>query len=969
MANVFLSIPVPAADGAGAAVDVSTMGRTKTFVIGGGFRATVNVEYAVDAMGTIWAPIGTFHQSGNLTIDVACLWLRAVTSDYVSGAPNLDVGADDAGATAAALLSDGAAVDISTLARFKTVIVPYGFTGTVDLSEDGVVWAQIFGFSAQQPNAQSREVFGQYARCRGTVNGVAAGCSIAGADNDSGGGGGGANACDINIQDYGAVGNGIHDDTEAVQNAVDAALASGKDLLVPSATDAYKLTSVVTVAATEGFRMKGCGARAKFVYPSATNVNAFLFSAGSNKVTVDNIWFEGDHNDDKDVNSGVAIYMDQAATDLDVIGCRFDYCRPHQASANYSTAGRFQFLTCRVFNAPLPISPSGHTLIKGCWFVNDEVVATRCQAVYIFGANEACDIEGCVFIKIAEEAIQWRAGSSRFDQKYGLSVRGCYFESIPQYAIWVGSDDTTNVGAAVITDNRFRNVNGPIQSQGCRMPIIESNNIWWDWEYPFTITPGSGFGINASAGGLFAGQLGQSTSVSIKNNTLTHRHPFWGKLTINALPAPGETITVGAIVYLFVAGAPAAPYEIQIAGDTGGQVENIQAALQGRDSVSSPMNPALRDPSDAFSNQYIQNDAPINEQIIAGKSTFALSTTSAGIAVTAVIDARYAATYGINVDRSQWPSVSGNVITDFTNAIAMQHSYWPVVDNNTINNGAPILGIGNTWSTYSNNHFLAIQQANGFRPFRQLMLQDGFPLCYNNGLVTPNEYTTLELMGAYGTVTVGNGRARTFMCYGKEYFTDEASNTLNWRWNDSNTVQLRGQGMTALDLTFKRTAPGPTEFNSATDLIAKINATGDWSAAFAAYTDVGGTPNPEMMIEVSVTAPGEPPNLADPPRLYVTTASLICGQIMKDDSKDYAELLGGCNGVVAGLGATKTAIFSRIISQTLPPTVRTVRADNTVTELNPTVYGDDLIYGYAAEVTHDATVDATVQFAFAVPNQ
>jgi hypothetical protein len=175
--------------------------------------------------------------------------------------------------------------------------------------------------------------------------------------------------------------------------------------------------------------------------------------------------------------------------------------------------------------------------------------------------------------------------------------------------------------------------------------------------------------------------------------------------------------------------------------------------------------------------------------------------------------------------------------------------------------------------------------------------------------------------------------------------------------------------MTALDLTFKRTAPGPTEFNSATDLIAKINATGDWSAAFAAYTDVGGTPNPEMMIEVSVTAPGEPPNLADPPRLYVTTASLICGQIMKDDSKDYAELLGGCNGVVAGLGATKTAIFSRIISQTLPPTVRTVRADNTVTELNPTVYGDDLIYGYAAEVTHDATVDATVQFAFAVPNQ
>lgn len=95
MANVFLNIPVPTSDGAGAAVDVSAMGKTKSLVIGGGFRATVNVEYAIGDTPTDWAPLATFLQAGNLTIDVACQWIRAVTSDYVSGTPNLDVGSND----------------------------------------------------------------------------------------------------------------------------------------------------------------------------------------------------------------------------------------------------------------------------------------------------------------------------------------------------------------------------------------------------------------------------------------------------------------------------------------------------------------------------------------------------------------------------------------------------------------------------------------------------------------------------------------------------------------------------------------------------------------------------------------------------------------------------------------------------------------------------------------------------------
>lgn len=188
MANVFFDIPVPTANGAGAAVDVSTMGKTKSFVIGGGFRCCVNIEYALDDIGTEWAPLATFLQSGNLTIDVAAHWLRAVTSEYQSGAPNVDVGGNDAGLVMATLTGDGASVDISTLPGFKTVIVPTGFVGTIDISEDGSDWAQVFSFQTGAAAGQSREFYGQFARVNPV--GAALDVRIAGTSNDSGGGGG-----------------------------------------------------------------------------------------------------------------------------------------------------------------------------------------------------------------------------------------------------------------------------------------------------------------------------------------------------------------------------------------------------------------------------------------------------------------------------------------------------------------------------------------------------------------------------------------------------------------------------------------------------------------------------------------------------------------------------------------------------------------------------------------------------------
>src|SRR5262245_50087743 len=162
MANQFVNVPVPAANGPGAAVDVSTMGKSKSIVCGGIFQATVNLEFSNDAGALVWAPLATFQQSGNLVINVACHWIRANVANFKSGAANVDVGGDSAGTLFAQLPGGGAPVNIAGLPEFKTVVSSPTFSGVVEVSEDGVSYAQIF--SLPDGGAQSRDVIAQFAR-------------------------------------------------------------------------------------------------------------------------------------------------------------------------------------------------------------------------------------------------------------------------------------------------------------------------------------------------------------------------------------------------------------------------------------------------------------------------------------------------------------------------------------------------------------------------------------------------------------------------------------------------------------------------------------------------------------------------------------------------------------------------------------------------------------------------------------
>lgn len=158
MANQFVDLPTTASDGPGAWVDMSSFGALKTITVspnGGVFSPFITVEFSNQDAPTVGAPLATFQQAKDQTFEVACHWMRAVTSNYKGGgAATCAVGGTDDGTHSLQLPVPagnglGAAVDVSSLPNFKTVQVGGSFGGTllVLISEDGgTTYNQAFSF-------------------------------------------------------------------------------------------------------------------------------------------------------------------------------------------------------------------------------------------------------------------------------------------------------------------------------------------------------------------------------------------------------------------------------------------------------------------------------------------------------------------------------------------------------------------------------------------------------------------------------------------------------------------------------------------------------------------------------------------------------------------------------------------------------------------------------------------------------
>lgn len=201
MGNIYVNLPVPSANGSGAAVDISGKGALKTIILSGDANARVNIEINNDVVPNgSWSAVATFANPGAQTIMAAARWMRATVVGYKGGTPQVDIGSTDGGSLFAALpvtpsTGAGAAVDVSALGNFKTVTVGDDFRGNVliEASEDGVDhWATAFSFL--NAGNQSMLIAAKWMRVRRVgVPTIAPGLPIVnvGGSNDTGGGGGG----------------------------------------------------------------------------------------------------------------------------------------------------------------------------------------------------------------------------------------------------------------------------------------------------------------------------------------------------------------------------------------------------------------------------------------------------------------------------------------------------------------------------------------------------------------------------------------------------------------------------------------------------------------------------------------------------------------------------------------------------------------------------------------------------------
>lgn len=178
MSNVYANLAVPAADGVGAAQSVVTMGRTKTITVGGQLIGpTLTVEFSLD--NTNWVPLKSWSSPGKKTIDVAAGWMRVRIAGYLAGtgmtlAANVDVGSNDAGTRilqlpAPAIDGTGAAVDVSLLGTFNTIVVAGAITGGtthIEVSEDNTDYLALKSFNGI--GHFSKEFAAQYMRVRRT---------------------------------------------------------------------------------------------------------------------------------------------------------------------------------------------------------------------------------------------------------------------------------------------------------------------------------------------------------------------------------------------------------------------------------------------------------------------------------------------------------------------------------------------------------------------------------------------------------------------------------------------------------------------------------------------------------------------------------------------------------------------------------------------------------------------------------
>lgn len=211
--------------------------------------------------------------------------------------------------------------------------------------------------------------------------------------------GGGASGNLLSVLDYGAIGDGVTNDTTAIQNCINDCFSTGKNMLVPSGTYLVTGLTMSSDVYTNHFSIFGEG-RNKTIIRKYSTSSAAVLTIGDNtpaifqaNITIEGITFDG-------LNSTTAATV----RSYDMVRSSFKDCRFYRGAISYESYGAVanQFYNCMFDSASYGVkllwtsgvtSSPNETLFNGCQFVDN----TLWGLYFEHGALcvlDSCEIEG-----------------------------------------------------------------------------------------------------------------------------------------------------------------------------------------------------------------------------------------------------------------------------------------------------------------------------------------------------------------------------------------------------------------------------------------------------------------------------------------------------------------------------------------------------------------------------------------------
>lgn len=956
-----LSLPVPAGNGIGASVDVSAMGQSKTLFYSGGRNVDVNCIVEISTDGVVFSQLASFQGATPATLNIisSIQTMRIRTNGFVMGAPVMFVSSvPNTGAAAPqpelvevtapqTLISGEVRVVPHTLGVVPDIVTPQNGSPIVVTARsatditiqnpDTSPHTATFYIIRESPLTRSSVFTAQPYLWQGIDTQAVTGAETS-----------------LNVKTYGALGNGVHDDTPNIQNCINAAITLGiANVFFPPGN--YKMTKqgtsgfpyAILLNSTKKVRLWGVPGSI-LTYPSSNLVhpgtfcNAFLLDSLTN-VIFEGIELVGDVDSDLVTNIGYGVQTTSTAVSQVVIrNCRFTNVGPVQATSN---AGSFYYVFEHnwVFEAPNAVVTGFRGKIENNYFIYATVTPASSHSVYLYGAWDQATINGNHFINVASYCMKLKGNSGVFERKIGFVVSHNY-NNVSQGFCEIGSESEVSHMYVSTTGNVVVNSQAGIKVFAGYGASVTGNTVATDWQASATLNC-IGILVQSSGIATTAGDCAHSHTTDVGNNTVIADANFVGILQFSGQPSVGDQVVVAAVTYTFVAGAPTTTSEVQIGASAAVTAVNLCDKIQGRNTYANlfAMNDILWEPKRAFCSATNQTPTQV---VINGMTTFTLSTTSLNIAIVqAPTDYAQQMQFGIRALHCIGGiNIHDNHLFECRQAIFVGSCVAPIIRQNTAYgckttsaNPQVFQGLGNAFPIWENNSFRISPDSVEASPGRRFEIDDGFPVIRGNyGMdALSSGFMCRELGGAGGLISAqSDGKAQAVMYYGYEFLGASVAFPQNElvRWNDGDTVVLNDNAGHVYTFTFKRTAPnaGALEFNTrVTDdgthvsLIGLINTTAEFIATSPIRWNGTLNANEYSYVMIKRTTAGTAGNGAT---ITVTSRSQLTGLLLGNTQRTgtgtslrkvrTVNFLGG-----AATAGTQTVIWSPLAGQVLAPQI------------------------------------------------